>query len=398
MDRRGFLKMVAAGSAAGAMLARPRWLFAQSGRAPKVLGKGAIKITSVKTHDTGRLIVEVTTDAGLTGWGEVNIVPSRLADAVVKEFRPLLVGADATAIEQVWQMLYRAHRNVRGGSIHLAAIGGIDIALWDILGQAAKMPVHRLLGGPCRESILHYPSKTAWKQTTHTLHEMVETPGDLDRAADAVAQARQRVGSNGHLMFDGHGKFTATAAIQLCKKLEKYDLLYFEEVVPPENNADLARVARSTTVPLACGERMGGIWAFREVLEAGSCSVLNPDVVSVGGISQMHKLAGIAEMYDLPLAPHGTHSAIGTAASLHVDAAINNFLIQECYQHIVAGAKYATGVTWSDSGRLPLPGGPGLGVKIDREALAEAVAKKSEKGHRGIDKAYFLPDGSVGDR
>ncbi|MFP4104580.1 MAG: mandelate racemase/muconate lactonizing enzyme family protein [Phycisphaerae bacterium] len=398
MDRRRFLKSVALGGAGAAILGRTGGLFAQSGGQPVQAKEGEIRISDVKTHNTGRLIVEVTTDANITGWGEVNVVPAELSEPVVKAYRKLLTGVNPTRIEHIWQMLYRAHRNVRGGAIHVAALAGVDIALWDILGKMAKVPVYTLLGGPCRQKIRHYPSPKAWKQTGHTLMDMIETPAQIDRWAADILKAREKVGKDGYLMADGHGKFTAQAAIQLCRKIEKADLMYFEEVVPPENNEDLIRVKRATTVPLAAGERMSTIWPFRPLFENKCVDVLNPDVVSIGGISQLKKLASIAEMYDIPIAPHGTHSAIGTAASLHVDASVNNFLIQECYEHIANSAAYLSKLTWSKGAFLPLPDGPGLGVTVNRDALQQAVAKRSEKGSKGIGKAYFLNDGSVADR
>jgi galactonate dehydratase len=225
---------------------------------------------------------------------------------------------------------------------------------------------------------------------------MVETPATLDRAVADLKKTRERIGPDGLLMFDGHGKFTATAAIQLCGRIEPLGLLYFEEVVPPENNADLLRVKRATKVPLAVGERMGTFFSLREPLTAGACDVINPDVVSIGGISQLHKAAVVAELFDVAVAPHSTHSAIGLAATLHVDAAVNNFLVQEAYEHIVSGVAYVAGPTWTaDKLHLRLPSGPGLGVKVDLDALRAAAAKHRP---RGIRKAYFLPDGSVADR
>ncbi len=393
MDRRDFLR--AAGLAGFGALGLGSAALGQGGQKPQA-GEGEVRITDVKTHDIGRIIVEIVTDAGVSGWGEVNTVPSRLAAPVVRAYRPLLVGANPTRIEHIWQMLYRAHRNVRGGAVHVSAIGGIDIALWDILGKLAKMPIYRLLGGPCRARMTRYPSKKAWKQTTHRLHPMVERPARLDGIVTALEKDRERLGRRGYLMLDGHGKFTAQVAIQLATRIEDLNLLYFEEVVPPENNADLAKVKRHTSVPLAVGERMSTVWSFRPVFEGQLADVVNPDVVSVGGVSQLRKVAAYAEVYDVPIAPHSTHSEIGLSASLHVGAAVNNFLIQEAYGP--RKGSVAAGLDWSNDGHFPLPPGPGLGVKIDRDALEAAVARRREKGDSGIGKAYFTDDGAVADR
>jgi galactonate dehydratase len=400
LSRRDLFKWAAAAGAAGLSASAGGTLFAQPGRPPLKAGEGEVRISDVRTYTVGgRLLVRVCTDVGIDGWGEINTVPPRMSDAIVGTFRPLLLGVNPTRIEHIWQMLYRAHRNVRGGHGHVSAIGGIDIALWDILGKLAKMPVYTLLGGPCRGSILCYPSSKARKATSHALHGMVETPGGLDAIVRTLEQARQKLGRDGRLMYDGHGKFTATVAIQLCKRIENLGLLYFEEVVPPESNADLVKVRRATSVPLAMGERMSTIWPFRRPLEEGAVDVLNPDVVGVGGISQLRKLAAIAELYDVPLAPHSTHSAIGLAATLHVDAGISNFLIQEAYQHIANGAGFVSKLAWSPDGlSLLLPSGPGLGVTVDPDGVKAAAAKTKAEADKGVRKAYFLRDGSVADR
>ena len=394
MKRRDFLKVSAAGAAAAA-LGPAQWLGAQSAREPLQAKEGEIRITDVKLYPAGRLYIRIDTDAGLTGWGEVNTFTPAISEAIVQTYKPLLVGMNPTRIEHIWQLLYRAHRNMRGGMAFTSAIGGIDIALWDILGQAAKMPIYQLLGGPCRQKIRRYPGKSSWKQTTHRLHRMVETPMPIDAVAHDVAKTREKLGSNGFLMVDGHGKFTAQVAIQLCKKIEDQGVLFFEEVVPPENNADLIKVKRATSVPLAAGERMATIWEFRQILEDQAVDVLNADIVEIGGISQLKKLAAIAELYDVPLAPHSTHSEVALAASLHVVASINNFLIHEAYQQKNSPV---SGLDWSDEDNFALPPGPGLGVKVDAEAIEAAAAKWREAGDKGLQKGYFLDDGSVADR
>ncbi len=397
MKRRDWLAFSAA-AAAGAALGPARAAIAQSGKPPMQAAEGELRITDIEVYNAGRLFLRVRTDAGLEGWGEVGVAPAAIAEAILHTYKPLLVGMNPTRVEAIWQLLYRAHRNVRGGVLHAAAIAGLDIALWDLLGKAAGMPLYRLLGGPCRARLRHYPSPKAFKVTDHRLHPMVDTPAPIDAIVSALEKKRADLGPGGYLMYDGHGKFTAQVAIQVCRRIEHLGLLYFEEVVPPEQNADLVRVKRATTVPLAAGERMATVWPFRPVLEAQAVDVLNPDIVEVGGVSQMRKLAALAEVYDVPLAPHSTHSALGLAASLHVCAAINNFLIHEAYEHIALGAPFLSGLAWSKGDALDLPGGPGLGITVDLDGLKEAAARRAEKGDRGIGKGYFLDDGSVADR
>jgi len=397
LNRRHFIGAAAAASALPLAMAAPT--HAQSGRPPAPAKGDALRIEEVNFFNAGRVIVQVKTDdRDISGYGEINTMPGGMAVGIGKQFAPLLKGVDPFAIEHIWQMLFRAHRNVRGGMLHASVIGGIDIALWDLKAKALNVPLHSLLGGPTRQKLRYYPSKSAFKQTTHSLHEMVETPAMLDRAEDDVRKLRDKLGKGGYVMFDGHGKFTPQVALQLCKRLEKYDVLYMEEVVPPEQLEDLAKVAAETTVPLCAGERLATVWPFRRLFETGAAGVLNPDIVRVGGVSQMMKLAHLAEVYDVPLAPHGTHCAIGAAATLHTMAAINNFLIAEVYGHIVDKTPYAKGLPAPDGTFYPLPQGPGLGVAVDEDAVEEAAAKHEEKGEEAINKAYFTDDGAVADR
>ncbi|MFP4054332.1 MAG: enolase C-terminal domain-like protein [Phycisphaerae bacterium] len=396
MQRRDFMKLAGAAGTAG-LLASAGGAWAQSGRKPAEAKEGEVRIEDVELYPAGRLYIRVVTDAGVDGWGEVAIFSRKIAAAIVETYRPLLIGMNPTRIEHIWQLLYRAHRNMRGGLAFTSAIAGVDIALWDLLGKLTDRPLYSLLGGPCRDRIRCYPSKNAHKVTSHRLHKMVETPDAIDAVAADVHKTRQKLGKDGLVMVDGHGKFTAQVAIQLAKKIESADVLFFEEVVPPENNADLLRVKKATPVPLAVGERMSTIWSFRRPLEDKSADVLNPDIVEVGGVSQMHKLAGIAELFDLPLAPHSTHSALGLAASVHVCAAINNFLVHEAYSHIANSAKFLSPLKWGGEGTyVELPEGPGLGVKVDLDGVKEAAARAKKDG--GLKKAYFLKDGSVADR
>ncbi len=402
MDRREFigLSLPAVAGAAIATQTRPTAISAQAGRVPAAAKPDAPKITDIRYFAAGPGYVKISTDdRDVFGWGELTTIPShRVARSLVAFYKPLLIGMDPTRIEHIWQLLYRSHRNVRGGMLQTSAIGGIDMALWDLMGRLLDVPVYTLLCGPCRDKLLFYPHAKAHKQTSHQLHEMVERPRDLDYWVGAVKQTREKLGRDGYLMIDGHGKLTAQVAIQLCKQIEDQGILYFEEVVPPEQQDDLAKVKAATTVPLCIGERYAGIWPFRRVLEQQWVDVLNPDIVRVGGISQMKKLASIAELYDVPLAPHGTHSAVGLAATLHVCASINNFLIAEAYSHIVGKNPFAKGIDFPEKGgHLSLPPGPGLGVTVDEDALDDAD-RKWDPEKDGVKKAYFTDDGAVADR
>ena len=368
------------------------------GRQPLQAEEGEPAIREVRYYAAGPGYVKISTDdPDVFGWGEFTTVPDHgIKRAFVQWLSGLLIGVNPTRIEHIWQMMYRAHRNVRGGMTHLSIIGGLDMALYDLVGRLMQVPVYTLLGGPCRQWLYYYPNARAHKVTSHNLHYMVERPARVRPIAEAVRRTRERVGDNGFVMIDGHGKFTAQVAIQLCKMVEDQGVLFFEEVIPPESIEDLARVKAATTVPLAKGERLAGLWDFRRPLEGQWVDVVNPDLVRMGGISQMRKLGAVCEMYKVPIAPHATQSAVGLSATLHFSAAINNFLITEAYQHIVERNPYAKGLSFPDNGmRLDLPPGPGLGIEVDEDRLAAADADWEP---RPLNRAYFKPDGSVADR
>ncbi|MCC5829440.1 MAG: mandelate racemase/muconate lactonizing enzyme family protein [Phycisphaeraceae bacterium] len=402
MNRRQVFGSLAAAGALGAWaglgLLGPTAVAQDAGRRPRQAGEDEIRITDVRYYAAGPGYVKISTNEDeVFGFGEFTTLPDHgIAKRFTEWFKGLLVGVNPTAAEHIWQMLYRAHRNMRGGMTHMSVIGAIDMALWDIKGRLLDVPVYTLLGGPCRDRIAYYPNERGHKVTTHRLHAMVERPARIDPIVEAVRRARENVGRDGYVMLDGHGKFTAQVAIQLCRRIEDQDILYFEEVVPPDRIEDLARVKEATTVPLAKGERLAGIWAFRRPLEGRWVDVVNPDIVRMGGISQMMKLAAICEMYSVPLAPHSTHSALGLSATLHVAAAINNFIITEAYQHIVERNPFARGLSFPQRGpNMGLPPGPGLGVTMDEEAL-----EKSDRDWKPgtLNRAYFTEDGAVADR
>jgi galactonate dehydratase len=357
----------------------------------------AIRITGLRTFWVGPvLFVRLETSAGVVGWGDVKGTDPRPAKALVESLFELLDGENPTRIEHLWQKLFRAHRNMRGGPLTVHTIAGIDMALWDITGKLYGVPVYRLLGGPCRERIRVYHTAKAIKLPPPGVFEHSSNPGDLDRIVRAVKAARARVGPDGAVMFDAHCALPPATVIQLAGLLEPYDLLWIEEPAVPGNIEVFRRIKQQVRVPLAAGERDRTIWEFVPYLEHGCLDIIQPDCCHTGGISQMKKIAALAEAYHVPLAPHCTASYLGIAASLHVVASTPLFLIHEFYpdNHGFNPKGIAHMPCQLDAdGYIGLPPGPGLGVEVD-EKLLEAEARKPQTyrwpGRR-------LGDGSVSD-
>ena len=338
--------------------------------------------------------VKIETNMGVAGWGEINNVETQVACTLAGSLGRLLEGENPTRIEHLWQLLFRAHRNLRGGGLMLHVIAAIDMALWDIAGKLYGVPVYRLLGGPCRDKIWMYPSPKAVKIGPGGSHPFAGTPAQIERLVREVHRAREKVGPDGAVMFDAHSCLPPPIVAQFASHLEADDLLFLEEAWVPGNIEVMRKVRESVSVPLATGERDRTIWEVREILEAQVIDVLQPDCGHGGGISQMKKVAALAEAHHVPLAPHCTMSYLGLSASLHVAASVPFFLIHEGYSdRMRPGVAHKT---WEmdDEGYVSLPQGPGLGVEVDEER-AVAVGKDPALQFRW--EGHFLEDGSVAD-
>ncbi len=365
------------------------------------------------------LLLKVTTDDGLVGWGEP-VLEGRAATvaACVQEMSEVVLGQPAERIEDIWQMLYRGGF-YRGGPVLTSAISGIDQALWDIQGKALGVPVWRLLGGACRERIRVYTwiggdrpadvaaqARRAVREQGFTAVKMnacgelgyLDSAGQLDAAVARVAAAREAVGPEVGVAVDFHGRVHRAMAVQLARALEPYRPLFLEEPVLPEHAEALAQVAAHTVLPLAAGERVYTRWGFKALFEAGHLAVVQPDVSHAGGISEVRRIAAMAEAYDVAVAPHCPLGPVCLAASLQLDAAMPNFLIQE--QSL--GIHYNRGSDLLDyvadpgvfayrEGLVDVPTGPGLGIEIDEAA----VRRGAEVGHHWHNPIWRLGDGSL---
>ncbi len=340
-----------------------------------------------------RVFVKVDTSHNISGWGEIKGVVPSVAAALTTSMFELLDGQNPTRIEHLWQTLYRAERNQRGGAFMLHCIAGIDMALWDITGQLWGVAVHQLLGGPTRDRIRVYPSETAVKLGTGP-QPHAGSPAEIEALVASVRAARQRLGPEGAVMFDAHSAIPPAMLIQFASAIEPHDLLFLEEPAVPGNIEVFRRIRGSVRVPLAAGERDRAIWGILPYLSEGLLDIIQPDCGYTGGITQMKKIATLAEAYTVPLAPHCTQSLLGMTASFHVSASIPHLLIHESYDDELF-ARFIRPRWTRQDGHVTIPEGPGLGIEIDEQEM-ERLAEDASETYRWRGPKT-LPDGSVSD-
>ena len=334
------------------------------------------------------VFVKIETDEGITGWGEATAGPLAVA-TMVDEFGELLIGKDPHRIEQHWQTLYH-HFHVRGGVVQLSAISGIEIALWDIKGQALGVPIYELLGGKMRERIWCYgrwdgltPELAVENALRHTEEGLTALKGDpfdhrglfipiqAERVAiQKLAAVREAVGDDVELLVEVHGRLAPADAIRIGNAMEPYRPFVYEEPVPPQNLDALARVAEAVNIPLATGERHLTKWDYTELLSRQIVKMIQPDIVQSGGILELKKIAAMAEAHYVGFQPHNPYGPFCTIASLHVDACTPNFMIQEGGIHPWFQDATIGDFPQQKDGYLPLPTAPGLGVAMNEHWLA----------------------------
>jgi galactonate dehydratase len=372
-----------------------------------IRAKDPLKITKLETFlvKPRWLFLKVHTNAGIVGLGEpITEGRALTCQAAVKEIEPYLIGKDPRRVVHHWQAIYR-HAFYRGGPILTSALSGIDQALWDIKGKALGVPIYELMGGPTRNRVRVY----AHARTPEAIKEAkakgftafktgpakrrpahyIETPAEVNYAAEKFAELRKTAGDDCDIGVDFHGAISPAHAKMLIKALEPYQPMFIEEPINCQNHDLMAEIARGTHLPIATGERVFTKWGFREVLEKKAATVLQPDLCHAGGITECRLIAGLAEAYYATIAPHNPLGPISLAAGVQLAASIPNFL---CQEQVSLGDGYLKKPFTVREGYLDLPTGPGLGIELDENAMADKI------GHDWKNREeYDKDDGSVMD-
>jgi 2-dehydro-3-deoxyphosphogalactonate aldolase len=376
-----------------------------------------MKITDVKTYIVGNppphfgglywIFLKLTTDHKLVGYGEVYSVPFHpqvVAQMIEDVCARYVIGTDPFKIERLWRIVYSSGYTQRPDPSLLGVLSGIEMACWDIIGKELNKPIYELLGGQVHEKLRSYsylyplesdktnvysdPELAAERAADYVKQGFTAVKFDpvgpysafdprqlsleaLDQTEKFVKTMREAVGGRCDLLFGTHGQMTPSGAIRLAKRLEKFDPLWFEEPVPPENPAEMARVARQTSIPIATGERLTTKYEFARVLEQQAASILQMALGRVGGILEAKKIAGMAEAFYAQIAPHLYCGPISGAADIQISTCSPNFLIQESIQ--TWGGFHAEilkePIQWQDGYIIP-PTRPGLGVELNEEVAA----------------------------
>jgi galactonate dehydratase len=393
-------------------------LFEGVGSKVRITGMKAIGVSLTPQSDRPYVFVKLETNSGLVGWGEGTLEGKAAAViACVNDFREHIIGADPMQVEHHWQSMY-VHSFYRAGPVMGSAISGIDQALWDLRGKILGQPVYKLLGGPfdtrgvrgyyharasTREQLMKLRANavemgvTCFKTGIPGYYEWLERHSKIDRAVKQLQMMREALGPDIDIACDFHAKPSATVASQIVKEVEPLNLLFVEEPCPPENIRSMARVSSRSTTPIATGERLVAAYGCQQLIEMGVVDILQVDINHVGGITALWKVGAMAEASGISMAPHACEGPIGGIASLHVDAAMPNFLVQEICGGVELSNQDKVWEEWLGfpamrmvKGRFPLPDKPGLGFDLTEDAL-----KKYPFGGTRAMARVLHDDGSV---
>ncbi len=361
-----------------------------------------MKITDVKTLVMGTswrnlTFVKVETDEGLTGISEVRM--NNRTDALVAYIdgakRRHIIGSDPFNTEDLYQRMFRDDYG-RAGEIVATGISVVEIACWDIIGKALNQPVYRLLGGKCRDEIKAYANGWYRVERTpaefHAAAKKVLEKGykalkfdpfgagyyelsyeEKLRSVSLVEAVRDSVGPDVEILVEMHGRFSPYTAIEIAAELEKFQPSWVEEPVPPDNIAALAKAADKINLPVATGERLHNKYEYRELINLQAADILQPDITQTGGFLETKKIAAMGDMCYMTVAPHNVGGTVSTAAALHLAACTTNFKIQENFNDFSEAwvKEAATGCPEVIDGYFSLPNGPGLGMELNEDLIAE---------------------------
>ena len=349
-----------------------------------------IKVTKMETFvlKNSWVFVKISTDAGITGWGEMLKDDAKACAAGALEVGDYLIGQDPRMVTKHWQAIHRG-AFYRGGPIKTAIVSGIDQALWDITGKCYGVPVYKLFGGPTRDKAFVYATQPDEKTGVRAIKvgprgsrspfKYNEGQKMVDEVVERFVALKDRY-PGVDIALDFHGAVQPTTASLLIRALEPHNPWFLEEVVQALNVDVMADLAKKTSIPLATGERIFTKWGFKEILEKRAAMILQPDVNYAGGITELKIIAGMAEAYYAPIAPHNPNGPCSLAASLQIAASVPNFFVQERggREHELLAEPLPPVV----NGYRPIPTGPGLGITIDENKLMNEVGEPREYGPR----------------
>jgi galactonate dehydratase len=366
------------------------------------------------------LLLRVHAGQGLIGCGETYYLPGACESVVHDLLAGYVLGQSAFDRELHWNSIFGRINNSGYAGAEMRAVSALDIALWDLLGQAAGLPIYNLLGGRCREDIRAYntcvnggayqdqtafltrPGELACELLSRGISAMKIWPWDrfapqtaagaiigpagrsvigmtgsylsaedLQRGLQVIREIREAAGARMEILIEGHGRWDLNAAVRIGKALQPFDVLWMEDMIKPDNAGDLARLRKETGVPVCVSERLFTRFAYREVLERCGADIIMSDVVWTGGITEAHKIAILADAFHLPFTAHDCTGLITLFANLHLSAALPNAMFLETVRGFYEGwyRQVYTGNIVVRDGRVGFPDGPGLGVAIREDFL-----------------------------
>ncbi|MBI3681641.1 MAG: galactonate dehydratase [Acidobacteria bacterium] len=392
--------------------------FSSAGSKLRITGMKVFGVSLTPDSDRPYVFVKLETNQGLAGWGEGTLEGKAAAVmACIEDFREFLIGADPMQVEHIWQSMY-IHSFYRAGPVIGSAISGIDQALWDLRGKALGMPVYKLLGGPMDargvrgyyharagtlEQLIELRASakqqgvTCFKSGIPGYYEWIGTNAAIRRAVKQMEMLREGLGPDIDIGVDFHAKTSPSVASIIIKEVEPLNLLFVEEPCPPENVRAMAKITRRSTTPIATGERLVASYSCQQLVEMGVVDIIQTDINHVGGVTALWKAGALAEQAAISMAPHACEGPIGGLATVHVDASMPNFLVQEICSGVQPETKEKVWEEWLGfpamrmvDGRFPLPEKPGLGFDLTEDAL-----KKYPFGGTRPMARVFHGDGSV---
>jgi D-galactarolactone cycloisomerase len=350
-----------------------------------------VQETSARAYPSSEsCVVEISTEDGLTGVGDCQRPesPEALAYFIRDVFSPILLGADPSQIERLWTSMYQRLR-IRGRTrgVSVEALSAVDLALWDLVGKSRDLPVYELLGGRSRDQLAAYATAVMYgKPVAERLGDAEEflrrgfkafkvvVGKDMGGDLAFIRELRDRCGREIQIALDANCALTLKRSLEFCRNLEKYEIMWLEEPLPPEFLEDYITLRNSASVPIAAGESEFTIFGFKDWIAKGALDIVQPDVGRAGGITQLKKIAALVEAFGVEFAPHCGHgSAITYAATVQFCASIPHFKIFELEQlpnplreHLILEK-----VAIDKTGAIPIPYSPGIGVELDREFLTK---------------------------